>query len=139
EVRLPGVVALTDEIEHAFALEILLLTEALVEIEVVVEDETLVVEQVEHHRQVGGADQKRSFGAAAIEVTILCVERDCEQAGRAPFEAAPLAVRQLELRTSPPLDDVDDLLEHVALRDGRLSRRQIVEQHVAEVAAAIEM
>ena len=51
--------------DTAFAGEIFLLAEAIVEVEIIVEDEFLVVEEIEHHRQVGRADENRALDAAA--------------------------------------------------------------------------
>jgi hypothetical protein len=139
EIRLPHVVARAHGDEIAFAGIILVLAGAVGEVEVGVEDEFGAVERVHHQRQVGGRHDQRALAPASVEMPVLGVERNREQAARAPFEAALAAVAELELRAARPLEDVNDLLVEMPLRRGGGAGRNVDQEHVGEVAAALEM
>jgi hypothetical protein len=135
EIRLPHVVAGTHRDEVALAGEILLLAGALDEIELGAEHEGLVVEGVHHHRQVGGGDDQRALAPAGVEVAVAGVERDGEQAARAPFEAALGAVGEFELGRAAALEHVADVLVEMALRQRRFAGRNVEHEHAGEIAA----
>ena len=139
EVGLPHVVAGAHRDEVALAGEVLALAGAVAELEIGVEDEFLVVERVHHQRQVGGGDEQRALAAAGVEMAVLGVERDGEQAARAPLEAALLAVGELDLRAAGAFEHVVDVLVEVALRRGRAAGRDVEHEHVGEIAAALEV
>ncbi len=139
EIRLPHMVARPHGDEVAIAGEVFALAGALGKIEGVAEDEGLVVEDVHHHRQVGGADQERALGAAAVEVPMLGVERDGEQALLAPFKRTAAAVGEFELRRAVAFKNVDDFFVEVPLRRGRFAAGDLEHEHIGEVAAARQM
>ena len=84
-------------------------------------------------------DQQRALGAAGVEVPVLGVERDGEQALLAPLEAAPAAVGEFELGRAVALEHVDDFFVEMALRRRRFSRRDLEDEHVGEIAAALQV
>src|SRR5262249_261988 len=139
EVRFPGVVSLADEIQHPFSSEVLLFSEPIFEVEAIIEDESFVVEKIEHHRQVRCADEKRALETASIEMAIFCVERDRKKARGSPLKTPLLAARQLELRVSHSLNDVNHLFEQVSLCERRLSWTYFVQEHVAKVAGPVQV
>ena len=139
EIGLPHVVAGPHRDEVALAGEILVLAGARGELEIGVEHEALVMEGVHHQRQVGGGNEERALAPAAVEVAMPGVERDREQAARAPFEALLAAVGEFDLGRAGAFEDADHVLVEVALRRGRAARRQVEHEHVGEVAAALEM
>jgi hypothetical protein len=139
EVRLPHVIAGTHGDEVALARVPALLARALVEVEIVLEHEFLVVERVQHERQVGRRDEQSALAARTVEMPVLGVQRNREQALGPPFEAALDAILELDLRRARPLEHVVDVLVEVTLRRRRSARRDVEQEHVGEVAAADEM
>ena len=105
----------------------------------VVEHERLVVEQVEHGRQVVGRAQPRALAAAGIEMLVAAVERQREQALRPPFEAMLPAIAGLDHGAAVAGQHVHHLLVDVLLRIGLAARRKVEHEHGDEVAAALQM
>src|SRR5262245_12509776 len=66
EVGFPGVISLPHQVQFPFAGKILLLSESIVEVEIVVEHEPFVVKEIEHHRQVGCADEQRALKTTGV-------------------------------------------------------------------------
>ena len=139
EIRLPHVVARAHRDQVAFAAVVAALARALREVEGRLEDEFLVVEGVHHQRQVGGGDEQGALAAAGVEVAMLGVQRNGEEALGAPFEAALRAVSHFDLGRAGALQHVIDVLIEMALGLGGAARRQVQQEHVAEVAAALQM
>ncbi len=137
EIRLPHVAPRPNRDEVTLALEIALLALAIMELEAVVEDESGVVEQVQHDRQVCGGRQARPFLSAAVEVLIAAVERQGEEAVRPPLEAMAPPVVGFDHGVAVAGQDVDDLFEEVALRLGAAARSQVQDQDRDEVAASL--
>ena len=139
EIRLPHVIAGPHGDEVAVAGEIFLLSRAVGEIEIAAEHEIFVVKDIHHHRQVGGADDKRALGAAGVEVAVPGVERDGEQAFFAPLKTAATAVGEFELGRAMAFKHIDDFFVEMPLRRRRLARRDIEHEHIGEIAAALEV
>ncbi len=139
EIGLPHVVARPHGDEVAFAGEIRVLAGARGELEIGFEHEALVVEGVHDEGQVGGRDEQRALAPAAVEMTVLRVERDREQAARTPFEALLAAVGELDLGRAGAFEHADHVFVEVALRRRRAAGRYLEKKHVGEVAAALEM
>ena len=139
EVGFPHVVAGAHGDEIAVAGKIFLLAGALAEIEIAVEHKGFVVKDIHHHRQVGGAHNERALAAAAVEMPVSGIERDGEQAFRAPFETAAAAVGEFDLGRAVAFEHVNDFLVEMPLRRGRFARRNLQDEHVGEVAASLQM
>src|SRR5215831_26732 len=132
-------IARSNRDEIALAGIIFVLARAFAEVELRLKNEVLVVERIHDQRQVGGADDERALATAAVEVTMLGVERDCKEALRPPLEALLAAIAEFELRAPASLENVDHLLVEVALRGGRTPGRDVEQKHIGEVAATLEM
>ena len=140
EVRLPGVVALADQFNTPSPAKYSSLADPVVEVETVVEHEAFIVEQIEHHRQVGrGSEKIARSRPLPLKWRYFALSGIANRLVGHPFELPPLPARQLDLGVSAAFDDIDHLLEQVALRDRRLSGTELVQEHVAEVAATVEV
>ena len=139
EIGFPHVIAGADSDEVAFAGEVFLLSGARAEIEIAAKDKILIVKDVHHHRQICGADQERALGAAAVEMAIAGIKRNREQAFFAPFEGAPAAVGEFELRRAMTLEHVNDFFVEMPLRRRRSAGADGEQKHIGEIAAALEM
>ena len=60
--------------------------------------------------------------AASVKVTEAHVQGQCEVAMRSPLEAVACATRGFDHRVAVPLEDVDDLLKEMLLKDGGAAR-----------------
>src|SRR5262249_28067042 len=105
----------------------------------VLEDEALVVEQVEYHAEVIGGGEARPLAATRVEMLVAGIERQREQALRSPFEAVLAAVAGLDRGAAVAGQNVDDLLEQVALRLALGTRREVEHEDRDEVAAPLEV
>jgi len=139
EIGLPHVIAGPDQHKVSFAGIIFVLASALGKLKRGIEDEAFVMEGVHDQRQIGGRDDQCAVAAAAVEVAVLGIERDREHTARTPFEAAPGSVAEFELRAAGALQHIDHLLVEMPLRDGRAAGQDFEQEHVGEVAAALEM
>src|SRR5581483_12474364 len=92
--------------------------ETLAELERVVEDERLVVEEVHHDREIVRRREPRALAAARVEVAVAGVQRQREQALRAPFERVLAAVGGLDRRAAVAREDVDHFFIQMALGFG---------------------
>ena len=97
------------------------------------------MEDIHDHRQVGRRDQQRALAARAVEVAMPGVERNREQAFRAPFEGSLGAVREFDLRRAGAFEHVDHVFVKVLLGQRRLARPDVEDEHVGEVAASLQM
>src|SRR5205823_8251138 len=75
---------------------------------------------------------------ARVEMPVARVERQREEALRAPLEAVLLAARRLDRRAAAPIEDVDHLLEEVLLRRGRAAGRDLQDIRVDEISPPLE-
>ena len=139
EIGFPHVVAGAHGNHVALAVVVGALAGSLHEGEVGVEHELFVVKHVQNQRQVGRGDEQRPLAPAGVEVAVLGVERNGEQRLRPPFKAAFAAVGKFELRRAGALEHIVDVFVEVALRRGRAAWRDVEQEHVAEVAAALQV
>ena len=63
--------------------------------------------------------------AASVKVTVAHVQGQCEEAVRPPLEAVACATRGFDHRAAAPLEDVDDFLKEMLLKDGGAVRRDL--------------
>src|SRR5690242_15136784 len=70
---------------------------------------------------------------------ITCVERQCEQAFRPPFEAVLAAIAGLDGRVAVPGKYVHHFLEQVLLWNRFGTGRQVEHENGYKIAAALEM
>src|ERR1041385_8471736 len=124
----------------AFAAEIIvdLGIEAVGELVVVVEDEIEIVEQVHHETAVRYGEVARGLAAAAVEVLVARVERNCEDAARPPLEGVFLALFLPDSGRAVPFDDVDHLLVKMLLRLQFAARWDLANVAVVDAAGAVE-
>src|SRR5438067_8432680 len=129
EVRLPHVAAGPHRDELAFAAEVFCRALALGKLRRVCEHERLVVEQVEHEREIGRGSQARALAAAQVEMLVAGVERQREQTLRSPFEAVLAPVVCFDRRVAVPGQDVDDLFKEVLLWRRLRAGRKVEHEH----------
>src|SRR5579863_9458043 len=98
-----------------------------------------MVEGIHDQREVGSADQQRPLPSAGVEEPVPGIKRNCKQAPRPPFKAVFLALREFDLRTAPSLQDVDHFFVKMTLGRARRARTDLDQEHVAEIAAPLEM
>src|SRR5579863_151358 len=98
-----------------------------------------MVKGIHDQRQVGSADQQRPLPSTGIEEPVFGVERYRKEASRPPFKAVLLALREFDLRTAPALQDVDHFFVKMTLGRARRARTDLDQEHVAEIAAPLEM
>ena len=139
EIGLPHVAAGPHRNELAFAAEIFGRALPFRKIKGVGEHEGFAVEEIEHHGEIVGRGEPRALAAARIEVLIAGVERQSEEALRAPFETVLAPVARLDGRIAVPGEHVHDLLEQVLLRRGFCPRSKIKHEDRHEVAATLEV
>ena len=89
------------------------------------EHEGFAVKEIEHHGEIVGRGEPRALAAARVQVLIAGVERQSEEALRAPFETVLAPVARLDGRIAVPGEHVHDLLEQVLLRRGFCPRSKI--------------
>src|SRR5262249_34016650 len=106
---------------------------------VVVEDESLVMEEVDHQAKIVGGGEPRPLAPAGIEVLVASVERQRKETLRAPLETVPAPVAHLDRRAAVAREHVDHFLEHVPLRRALCARREIEDEDRDEVAAALQV
>ena len=139
EVCLPHIAPRADGDELALAAEVTGGAFALGEAQRVFEDETLVVEQVQHDAEVVDRGEARGLGARAVEVLVMGVERQGEEALGAPLEAVLLAVMGLDRGAAMAREDVDHLFEEMALRRGLAAGCDIDDEYGDEIAPPLEV
>src|SRR5262249_27813627 len=105
EIRLPHMAALPHQKEIALARIVFILADAVGERRLGVEDEVLVVEYVHDQRHADRRDHQRALLSAAVEMAVARIERNGEEAARAPFEAALAATRKFELGAAAAFED----------------------------------
>ena len=139
EIGLPHVVAGAHGDEIALAGEILVFARAGGELMGRLEHEAGIVERVHHQRQVGGGDDSGALAPRAVEMPVLGIQGNREQAARAPFEALSSSVGKFDLGRAGALQHVDHVLVKVALRGGGAAGRNIEHEHICKIAAARQM
>ena len=139
EIGLPHVAARFLRDEVPFAGEIVVVPLALGKSRVVGEDEVFVAEHVHHHRQVVGGRKARPGAAGAIEVLVLGVQRQGEQAFRPPFETVGLPVMGFHGRAAMALEDVEHLLIEMLLGVRRAAGLDVDDEHGEEISPPLEM
>src|ERR671925_146288 len=120
----------------SFAAEILLVFrgEAVGKNEIVSENEIEIVKQVHHKRRAGYSKIPDGGVTLSVEVLVLCVQRDSEQAARVPLERLLFAVSLPHRSGSMPVENVNHLLIEMFLWFQLCSRRDFA--HVAVVGSA---
>src|SRR5581483_2053447 len=136
EVRFPHVVSRPDRNERSFAAEIPRITDTIVELSPIFEDESLVVEQVQHDWQVRCRNQPCRVPSVDVEKAILLVERYGEKAAWSPFEAVLHARGGFDLGRAMARQHVEHFLVQMMLRRTGAPRRKLDDEHIDEVAAA---
>ena len=104
--------------EITFAREITLLARTRHEVAIGVEHEIFVMEDIHDHRQVCGGDEQCALAARAVEMAMGCVQRNGEEALRAPFERALGAIGKFNLRRTCAFEHIDDIFIEMVLRRG---------------------
>src|ERR1041384_239006 len=127
EIRIPRAVA----VDHsAFTAEkSLFAAEAIGKREWIVEDKIEITKPVDHHRRVGKRDEPCRLIPLNVEMLTPGVQRRREHAALLPFERLLPAVFRPNARRAAPFDDVDQLFEEIALRQGLPLR----EEHTSEL------
>src|ERR1035438_10586701 len=93
------------------------------------------LEEIDHYRSVADGQQPGRSGAA-VPVLAPCVERRPDHRARFPLHGLPGAARRPNVSFALATDDVDDLLEQVALRIGLAARWNLTEIAIVDALAA---
>src|SRR4029079_13900340 len=132
KIRIPRAVALD---HSAFTAEkSLFAAEAIGKREWIVEDKMEITKPVDQHRRVGKRDEPCRLIPLNVEMLTPGVKLRQEHAALLPFERLLPAVFRPNARRAAPFDDVDQLFEEIALRQGLPLRRDFT--HVAVAAAS---
>src|SRR5215204_3729376 len=127
EVRLPDHAGLS-----TLAAEVIVLTgEAIRELVVAVEDEVRACEGVDRYRSAGDTEVSDILTARRIEVLMPRIQWNPKERAGSPFEVMLLAAVRPDGGSTTPLENVDHLLEHLALRCALFSWRNL--HHVTVV------
>jgi hypothetical protein len=126
---------------HAPAAEVGLVVavEAVVEREGVVEHEAAVVEQVHHQRCGGDRVESGRLGPRGVEVLVVGVQGDGEQAAPLPLEVVPGVLAQPHLGGPPAAEHVHELLEHVPQGAELAAGRDLAHPGVVGAAGAVQV
>src|SRR5687767_4340077 len=111
--------------------------EALLEVVIAVENEIQVAERVDDDRRVGDRDVARGVLARAVEVLVPAVERDREDRTRLPLEGDAVPGVVPDRGGAAAVEDVDHLLEELALRREALARRDLADVAVVRGARGV--
>src|SRR5213594_699924 len=120
----------------SLAAEILLVfrRKAIGKNEIVGENEIEIVKQVHHERRASYSKKPDRGVSLPIEVLVLCVQRNREQASRVPLEGLLLTVSLPHRSGSMTVENINHFLIEVFLRSQLCSRRDFA--HVAVVGSA---
>src|SRR5689334_13235790 len=136
EVRLQHAVF----VEPAAAGEVAFLAfEAVGEDVRIVHDEVFAMKEIKDERRGRHRDDARLAVALAVEVLIIGIEWNGEEAALLPLEALLRPVFLPHRRRAAPFEDIDQFLEEMALRAQTLSRRDAAYVSVVEITRAFEI
>ncbi len=124
-----------------FAAEIVFLfrRKAVGKNEIVVENEIEIVKQVHHERRAGYGKKPDRGVSLPVEVLVLCVQRNREQAARMPLEGLLLAISLPHGSGAMSLENIDHLFIKMLLRFQLCSRRDFADIAVVGSAGAFEI
>src|SRR2546429_8781165 len=107
--------------------------------EIVVENEIEIVKQVHHERRAGYGKKPDRGVSLPVEVLVLCVQRNREQASRMPLEGLLLAVSLPYRSGSMTVENINHLFVKMFLRFQLCSRRDFADITVVGSARALEI
>src|SRR5262245_7121999 len=107
--------------------------------EIVVENEIEVVKQVHHKRRAGYGKIPNGGATLPVEVLVLCVQRDREQAAWVPLEGLLLAVSLPHRSGSMAVKDINHLFIEMFLRFQFCPRWDFAHVAVVSSARALEI
>src|SRR6266481_10191111 len=107
--------------------------------EIVVENEIEIVKQVHHERRAGYGKKPDRGVSLPIEMLVLCVQRNREQASRMPLEGLLLAVSLPYRSGSMTVENINHLFVKMFLRFQLCSRRDFADITVVGSARAFEI
>src|SRR5262245_715963 len=111
-----------------------LAVEAALEVPAMPEHEIDVFVQIDHDRRIGHRHEARGRLAGPVEMLMPAVERDAEDRARLPFEGHARTGIVPDRGRAAPVQDVDHLLEQLAVRIELATRRDLAD--IAVVAGA---
>src|SRR5438093_4080740 len=107
--------------------------------EIVVENEIEIVKQVHHERRAGYGKKPDRGVSLPIEVLVLCVQRNREQAARVPLEGLLLAISLPYGSGSVSVQNIDHLFIKMFLWFQCCSRRDFADITVVGSAGAFKV
>src|SRR5947208_9929168 len=107
--------------------------------EIVVENEIEIVKQVHHERRAGYGKISDGGVTLPVEMLVLCVQRNREQAARIPLEGLLLAVLLPHRSGSMSVENIDHLFIKMFLRFQLCSRRDFADITVVGSAGAFKV
>src|SRR5207237_3285434 len=107
--------------------------------EIVVENEIEIVKQVHHERRAGYGKKPDRGVSLPIEVLVLRVQRNREQASRMPLEGLLLAISLPHRSGSMTVENINHFLIEVFLRSQLCSRRDFADITVVGSTRSLEI